>query len=200
MKFLVLLIIIFSQYLIYRLLSPKHSGKLQGSETDSQMQSDGNAAVVKSCFVLPRQSNSAKQDDTLEESDKQDEKANIFAAGSKNPDTSVIPSGELSEVFGEEINPEDLEIEPDENELETDRTIDPEEEVEEIRQSMGEIEGYADGFTYDEFEKLVSSDAGRDSRISYILDRNEQSIAHDDDRADGSDTEDENFDINQFLS
>jgi hypothetical protein len=63
----------------------------------------------------------------------------------------------LDEVFGEDMNPEDLDIERDENETSEDdiSDLDADEEAEEIRQSVGEIEGYADGFTYDELETVI---------------------------------------------
>jgi hypothetical protein len=121
-----------------------------------------------------------------------------------------------------------LDIEPDENEA--DNELNAEEESEDIRQSMGEIEGYADGFTYDElttvihdadrksdmltketietlrnfaqtdmFEQLVSSDAGSALRIASILDRNERSLAHDDNTSDNDEYDYQDFDIKQFM-
>jgi len=200
MELLVLLIILFCLYLIYCLSFPPQTGKPQHDETIPAKQPDGYEAVVKNRFVLSDQSNSEKRDDSSEKSDKQEEKANIFADGNRNFDTSVIPPDELDEVFGEKTNPEDLDIEPDENEQENDVEIDAEEEAEEIRQVLGDIEGYAEGFSYDEFEKIVSSDAGRTLRIASLLDRSERSIAQDTERAEDKDTEYEKFDINQILS
>jgi hypothetical protein len=149
---------------------------------------------------------------TSENSDKQDENSPIFAAGNEKKD-AVIPPEELPEIFGEDINPDDLDIEPDANETDSDDEPDADEEAEEIRQSAGEIEGYAEEFTYDElatvirdtdkpeamtkaaeetlrdlaqtdmFEQLVSDNAGRAARIAAVLDHSEQSLASQDEDA-----------------
>ncbi|KAA6300751.1 MAG: hypothetical protein EZS26_003116 [Candidatus Ordinivivax streblomastigis] len=230
MKILVLLIIIISLYLIYRLSFPKQAEKPQGAETPLSKLPDGYEAVVKSRFVLPSQSNSKQHDDRKEDSDKQDEKADIFAAGNEKKNAVISPE-ELGEVFDEDVNPEELDIEPDENEADEEPASDADEEAEEIRQSVGAIEGYAGGFTYDElatviheaekpgtmteavmetlrdlsqtdmFEKLVSGDTDRAVRIASVLDRSEQSLAgQNEDATDDKDNEYGNFDIANFLS
>jgi hypothetical protein len=223
MKLLVLAIILLSLYLIYRLSFPRQAGNSSGNETPPPKQPDGYEAVLKSRFVLSVQSNSAQHDDRKQDSDKQDENASIFAAGNEKPN-AVIPPEDLPEIFGEDVNPDDLDIEPDESETDNDDEPDSEEEAEEIRQSAGEIEGYAEGFTYDElataihetdkpeamakatvetlrnlsqtdmFEKLVSGDAGRAARIASILDRSEQSLAGQDEDA----TDDKNDEYKDF--
>jgi hypothetical protein len=229
MQLLILLIILFSLYLIYRLSFPDQAVKQEKEKTPPK-QSDGYEAVPKSRFVLPAQSNSAQHDDRGKESDKQDKTTDIFAAGNEKPDAVVIPLEALDEVFGEDVHPEDLDIEPDESESESD--LDADEEAEELRLNAGEIEGYAGGYTYDElaaviheadrqsgemtkadveklrdfsqtdmFERLVSGDADRAVRIASILDRNEQCLAEQDKGvADDSDDAYRHFDIEQFLS
>jgi hypothetical protein len=212
MKLLVLAIILLSLYLIYRLSFSGQPGNRPGSETLPPEPPDGDEAVVKSRFVLPAQSNSKQHADTRKESDKQEENALIFAAGNEKKD-AVIPTEELPEIFGEDVNPDDLDIEPDANETDSNNESDADEEAEEIRQSTGEIEGYAEGFTWDElttvirdtdkpeamekaaletlrdlaqtdmFEQLVSGDAGRAARIAAVLDHSEQSLASQDEDA-----------------
>ncbi|MDR1666729.1 MAG: hypothetical protein LBS03_03425 [Bacteroidales bacterium] len=231
MKILVLAIILFSLYLIYRLSFPKQAEDRRGDEPRPPKPVDEDEAVPKSRFVLDFQRQPLPTPAMPENSDKQEENASIFAAENEKPN-AVIPPEELGEVFGEDVNPDDLDIEPDASETEeTDNDGEADEEAEEIRQSAGEIEGYAGGFTYDElatvihetdkpeamtkaavetlrdlsttdmFEKLVSGDAGKAARIASILDRNEQSLAsQDEDVADEKDTEYQDFDIGQFLS
>jgi len=160
MKIFVLTIILLSLYLIYRLSFPKQTSKGQGNETPPSEAKDDYGAVVKKRYVLPSQSNSKRRDDNRQESDKQYEKANIFAAGNSKPDASVIPKEELNEVFGEEVNPEELDIEPDESETDGSEAPDAEEEAEEIRQSVGAMEGYAEGYTYGELTEAIH-DAGK---------------------------------------
>lgn len=155
MKFIILTTILLSLYLIKLLTFPKPSGNRQGNDTPQSKLPDEYEVVTKNRFVLPDQSNSKQRDDRKELSDKQVEKPHIFATGNDNPNASVIPSEELDEVFGEEVNPEDLDIEPDENETDDDEEWNAEEEEEDIRQDMGEIEGYADGFSYDELTTVI---------------------------------------------
>ena len=162
MKFLVLAIVILSLYLIYRLVFSNEDRKSQVRETSISNLPDDYEVVIKNRFVLPVQSNSEKHEDKKENPDLQDKKPNIFATGNTNRDTAVIPTKDFSEVFSEDVNPEDLDIEKDENETDADEDLEIDEEVEELRQNMGEIEGYADGFTYDELRTTLN-DADKQS-------------------------------------
>jgi hypothetical protein len=230
MKLLVLGIILFSLYLIYRLCFPRQTGTPQKDEAVHKEPSDEYEAVPKSRFVCPDRGQPQPTPATSLESENQTENAPIFAAGNEKPN-AVIPPEELGEVFGEDVNPDDLDIEPDANETDSDNELGADEEAEEIRQSAGEIEGYAEGFTYDElataihdtdkpeamtkdsletlrnlsktdmFEKLVSGDTDRAARIASILDRSEQSLASQvEDAANDKNDEYKDFDIMQFLS
>jgi hypothetical protein len=152
MKIFVLSIITLSLYLIYRLSFSGRAGNTEERKTPSSSLSESYDVVVKSRFVMPDRSNSAQHDDRTENSDRQDEKPPKFAAGNDNPPPAVIPPDELDDVFGEDVNPQDLDIERDENETgeDDDSDLNADEEAEEIRKSVGEIEGFAGGFTYDE--------------------------------------------------
>jgi hypothetical protein len=226
MKLFVLAIILFCLYLIYRLSFPKQTKNGQGNEPKLPEAVNEDEAVLKNRFVLGFQRQPLPTPATPENSDKQEENALTFAAGNEKPD-AVIPPEELDKVFAEDVNPDDLDIEPDASEKDNDDELD----AEEIRQSAGEIEGYAEGFTYDElatviheadnpeamakatvetlrdlsqtdmFEQLVSSDAGRATRIAAVLDRSEQSLAsRDEEAADDKDNEYKDFDMMQYLS
>ena len=207
MKLTVLLIIILSLYLIYRLSFPKQAEKREKTETSPPP--DSHEAVVKRRFVLPDRSNPAQHDDRKEDSDKQAEKALIFAPGNENPDAGIIPPEELGEVFGDDVNPEELDIdETDGEDEETSEEDEDDDEDSELRRTMNGNVAYADGCTIDEmteavktadkpeseqspeavktlyslsktdmFEQMVSGDAGRAARIAAILDRGEQSLA-----------------------
>jgi len=164
MKLFILAVIFLSLYLLYRLCFPKQAEKPQGKETLPPEALEGYEAVIKNRFVLPSLSNSAQHDDSKPDSDKPDEKAFIFAAENGKPDTSVVQNDELDGVFSEEVNPEDLEIEPDESETVDDEELDADEEAEELRQSVGVIEGYAEGITYDELREILD-DAGKHPKV-----------------------------------
>jgi hypothetical protein len=154
MKFIVLAIILLSLYLIYRLSFPGQSENGQGDEPVPKEPPDSYETVVKSRFVLPDRGKSTQHADRKQDSDKQEENASIFAAGNEKSN-AVIPSEELGEVFAEDAGPDDLDIEPDASETNNDNELDAGEEAEEIRQSAGGIEGYAEGFTYDELATVI---------------------------------------------
>jgi hypothetical protein len=161
MNFLVLAIIIIALFLLYHIACPKPAEKKKDEKMPLPPPYYDYEAVVKSRFVLPDRSNSAtlpvQHDDIAENSGKQDRKPDIFAAGNENPLLAIIPSGEINELFCNEVNPEDLDIERDENETGEDDEpdFDADDEAEEILQSVREIAGYAGGFTYDELATLI---------------------------------------------
>jgi hypothetical protein len=105
----------------------------QTEETGTPPPPDGHEAVIKHRFVLPDRSNPAQHDDRKEDSDKQAEKALIFAPGNENPDAGIIPPEALGEIFGEDVNPEDLDI----DETDEDGEEIPEEETKTMRNSTG---------------------------------------------------------------
>jgi hypothetical protein len=206
MKLLVVAVIFLSLYLIYRLSFSGQQGNSPGNKTPSPKPPEEDEGVVKSRFVLPAQSNSTQHEDRKQASDIQEESAPTFAIGNGKRN-AVIPPEKLPEIFGEAVHLDELDIEPDANETDSDNEPNADEEAEEIRQSAGEIEGYAEGVTYDElttviheagnpeamtkaavatlrdlaqtdmFEQLVSGDAGRSARIAAVLDHSEQNLA-----------------------
>jgi hypothetical protein len=115
MKHIAILIMLAALFLLYRIAFPKQADAKKDSKIPSPPP-DTYEAVVKSRFVLPDRSSSAQYDDRTEDSDKQDKKSDIFTAGNANPLSAVIPTSELNEVFGEDVNPGDLVIVRDENE------------------------------------------------------------------------------------
>jgi hypothetical protein len=227
MKLLVFLIIVLSLYLIYRLSFPGQAGKREKVETPPP--SDGDEAVVKRRFVLPDRSNPAQRDDRSEDSDKQAEKAVIFAPGNENPAAGVIPPEELGEVFGEDVNPDDLDI--DETDEDGEEEPEGDEDDAELRRTMNGNVAYADGCTIDEmteavktadrpeseqspkavktlrdlsktdmFEQLVSGDAGRSARIAAILDRREREQGTETVEDGDNDDAYKDFDIGNYIS
>jgi hypothetical protein len=209
MKLIVLAIIILSLYLIYRLLFSGQPGNRPENEAPPSKPADTYETVTKSRFTLPERRNSPKHDGRPEVFEKEAEKPDTFAAG--NELSVAIPPDELDEIFGKDVDPDELEIERDANETDGNEDLDAEEEIEEIQEPAKETEGYAAGFTFDElttafrqtdlFEELISGDAGRTAQIAALLDRSEQSFTGEDEEAvDGDGQEYRDFDMSAFLS
>ena len=158
MKIFALAVLIFALYRIFRLFCPKKTvNKAKANKISLPPEAmDGYEAVIKKRYVLPDRSKPAQHEDRKEESGKTEEKANIFAGGNQISERSIIQNDELPEVFGKDSNPENLDIEKDESEMDSNDELNAEEEAEELRQIMGGvIEGYSAGITYEEFAAVI---------------------------------------------
>jgi len=216
-------------YLLYRIAFPKQISPKTDDENPQKTEPDLSEMIIKSRFVRPESGQNATNRTTLLQSDIQDEKPPIFAAGSDER-SAIIPQEKMNEVFSQdEPNPYELEIEPDEDD-ETDETADLEEEAEELRQILGNnAENVSSGLSIEEiteaaaavenptdekgailfrvektdmFEQLVSGDTGKAERIKAIIERHVQSIypTDENDSVDyGNENEWKNFDVESFL-
>jgi hypothetical protein len=222
MKILVILIMLAALYLLYRIAFPKERETKKGGDILQKKQIDTSEVVVKSRFVRPdfRQLQPARTASL--KTDYQEEKPDIFVSETKKREVT-IPVEKLDKIFNEEPNPEDLDIEPDENE--TDVEVDVEEEAEELRQVLGQDLQQADGWSIEEmtmvveatqnptdekaallyraektdmFEQLVSGDEGKAGRIAAIIERHIQRLVPEDESNAKNDLE--HFDVMEFLS
>ena len=223
MKLFVIMIMLTALYLLYRIAFPKSPEAKTGSDIPPDRETDADDCVKKSRYVSAcrRQPQPTPAMDV--NSDCQVEKPSIFASRNEKTD-AVIPPGKLGEVFGEDPGPEDLDIEPD-DENET-GSPDGEEESEELRQTLGGDVEPAGGFSVEEmeeaaravdkpsgrnaailfrvektdlFEQLVSGDEGKAARIKALIDSHIRSLnleVENEER--NSDPED--FDMMEFLS
>ena len=104
------MIMLVALYLLYRIAFPKQTKPVEGNVTAP----DAPEVVVKSRFVRPLCSQPQPTHTTPLESEFQEEKPSIFAAGNeKRP--AVIPTDELDKFFEDEPNPEDLDIDDDDD-------------------------------------------------------------------------------------
>jgi hypothetical protein len=231
MKALVLMIMLIALFLLFRIAFPKRMDtkregtkgrKREGGDSwgrgDSWDEENVSEVVVKSRFVRPVQGQPQPTHTGIEKSEYQEENASIFAAGNEKRD-AVIPPEKLDEVF-DDFNPDELEIPPDDDQPDETET-DLEEEGEELRQTLGQDAGIADGMTIEEmtetvaaivnptdekaellfkvektdmFEKLVSGNEGKAARIKAVIDRFVQ-VAFPETESDISGTDYDNFDI-----
>jgi hypothetical protein len=228
MKVLIIIILLISQYFLYRVAFPKKPKTIQDDDdTPRKRERDISEVVVTSRFVRPDYGQSQKPDSAPLPTELQAEKPAVFAAGNEKRD-AVIPPEKIDEIFAEDPDPADLEIdladdEPDEPDLE--------DESDDLQQSPGGDAELADGLTIEEmtetveaidvpsdenarllyrvdktdmFEKLVSGDEGKAARIRAIIDRYVQSQHPEVETKVSSeentgDNEWENFDVLSFL-
>jgi hypothetical protein len=225
MKILVILMMLATLYWFYRIAFPKSKEMKKGDEIPPQRPIEISEVVVKSRFVRPGLGQPKTSAATSLGTDPQAEKPDIFATGNEKKE-AVIPPEKLDEIFSEEVNPEDLDIERDENEADADRVVDGEEEAEELRQALGDA-GQAYGLSIEEmtaavratenptdekaallyriertdmFEQLVSGDEGKAERIAAIIERHIQRVVPQDTNEDNNNSDPEDFDVMKLLS
>ena len=115
MKILAVMIMLVALFFLYCIVYPKRSAAKKGVDAlpERKKETDISDVVVKTRFVRP---NPGQPQPTRTISEKEDvlkKKPYIFAAGNENRN-AVIPNEKLDEVF-DDVNPDELDIEPDEN-------------------------------------------------------------------------------------
>jgi len=151
-KILVLIIMLIALFLLYRIAYPKQINPKKDSDIANEKPKTVPDVMGKSRFVLPDRSKPLQTPATSPENEKPEEKSDIFAAETEKKRSAVIPAEQLNEVFGDEPNLEILSLP-----LDDDNEIDFEaEEAEELRQTLGQEAGYADGMDYDDLENMIT--------------------------------------------
>jgi type IV secretory pathway VirB10-like protein len=224
MKLTVLLIIIISLYLIYRIAFTSQPDTQRDNTPKPEFDTEG--AVEKKRYVLPNRSNPTQTAATQEVNKKADKKAPTFAAVNEKREAAV-PSEKLDRIFSGEPDIEDLDIEPDaEAESGTGEPVNADEESEDLRQTLGQDTEFAEGLSIEEmteavmatgnptdgnaellckvektdmFEQLVSGDEGKAARIKAMIDRYMQS-QNTEVESEENDGEWKDFDIGNYLS
>jgi len=223
--FVVMLVALF---LLYRIAYPKQPKTKSSGDLREKDTKPDHSVMGKSRFVLPDRSKPLQTPAISTEFEKTAENAYIFAAGNEKR-KSVIPNENLDEVFGDEsedVNPEDLDLDADEDDG-YDETVDAEEEAEEFRQKLGRDAELASGFSIEEmseaakaidkptdekakilfrvektdmFERMVSGDEGKETLIKAIIDRYVQKLLPElESEISDVETDYGNFDVAGFL-
>ncbi|MDR1984732.1 MAG: hypothetical protein LBQ28_07915 [Prevotellaceae bacterium] len=155
MKLLALLIMLAALYLLYRIAYPKQMD-IKKSDAIPEKEEKADCDVMgKSRFVLPDRSQPQQSPATILETEKANEKADIFATETEEQQSAAISADELDEVFGENVNPEILSIPLDDSSDDDDIDYASEEETEELNMVLGNDAALADGFDYDELQSTV---------------------------------------------
>jgi len=227
MKTAAFMIMLIALFLLYRIAYPKRSATKKSNEILPKKEVDISELVVKSRFIRPNPGQLQTTPTTSVKTDLQGEKQKTFAGGNGHSD-GVIPSTRLNEVFDSEVNPEELDISPDEDERTDEANL--EEEAEDLRQVLGRDAEYAEGLSMEEmtevaeaidnptdekggllfrvettdmFEKLVRGDEGKAARIREVIERHLRNQCDegemDGEEDDRMDNDWRNFDMQKFL-
>ena len=149
MKLLVIVIMLVALFLLYRIAYPKQANTKKDNEIPKEKPKSLPDVMGKSRFVLPDRSKPLQTPATLQETEKGDEKPDIFAPETEEKRSAVIPAEQLNEVFGDEPNPEVMSL-PLEDEIDFEA-----EEAEELHRVLGHEAMLADGIDYDDLKNVV---------------------------------------------
>jgi hypothetical protein len=143
MKFLALISMLIALYLLYRIAYPKQADTKKGDDVLKRETKPTGNVMGKSRFVLPDRSQHLQTPATEQETAKSEEKAVTFADETDEPKSVVVPPEELDEVFSEDGN-------SDENDIDFEA-----EEAEELNRTLGLETMYAEGIDYDGLQAVA---------------------------------------------
>jgi hypothetical protein len=153
MKLFAIIIMLIALYLLYRIACPRQVTK-KDNEIPTEKPKFAPDVMGKSRFVLPDRSKPLQTPATSLGTKKGYEKPDIFASGTEEKGSAVIPAEQLDEVFGNNSNPEIMSV-PLENEDEDEIDFEAEQEAEELHRVLGHEPEYAGGFDYDDLQTAV---------------------------------------------
>ena len=155
MKLFAIIIMLISLFLLYRIAYPKRTDTAKGDDIPEKETKSLPDVMGKSRFVLPDRSKPLQTPATSRETEKREEKPDIFAAETGNGRSMAIPPEEMDEAFGDSSNPEIMSL-PLEEENEDESEIDFEaEESEELKKALGHEAVRAEGIDYNDLRTAV---------------------------------------------
>jgi len=215
MKIFAIIIMLVSLFLLYRIAYPKQTTTRKRDDFPEKNTKKTHNVMGKSRF---ERSKPLQTPATLPKIENSEKKSNIFAPEIETRN-AVIPPELLDEIF----NHDELEIEPDENELKfgdnrddwdseaLDETAEFEQgaelasgmSIEEMCEAAKAIESPTDEKANilfkvektDMFEQVVSGDEGKAAKIKAIIDRHFQSFQTEETES----SENSDFDVSEFL-
>jgi hypothetical protein len=151
MKFLAISIMLTALYLLYRIAFLPPPAIKKSDDAAEKKAKSARHIMGKSLFVLPDRRKPLPTPATISEAEKEAEKKSTFAAETDVQPLTVIPAGALDEVFGEDVNPEELDIPPDDDEID----FEAEGAAEELNRVSGHEAIFASGMDYDDLQTVV---------------------------------------------
>jgi hypothetical protein len=151
MKLLAIILMLVSLFLLYRIAYPKQTDTAKDDAAPPEKSKPATDVMGKSRFVLPDRSQPLQTPATSTESEQPDKKEDIFAAETETQRSAVIPAEQLSEVFGDDTNPEVMSLPLEDDEVD----FEAEEEAEELNRVLGNEAIPADGIDYDDLQTVV---------------------------------------------
>ena len=152
-KIAALVILFYALYLLHRIAFPKQP--VQRDDSVPERKTVHTSGVVgKSRFVLPDRSQPLQTPAITANSEASEEKQIMFAPESEKDGSGIIPPDKLDEVFEDEINPDDLDID-DDDDAEDEFDLEAEEELEQRNRVEGQSAMLAEGLNFDDLHDVA---------------------------------------------
>ena len=159
-KIIALFILLVAVFLLYRIAYPKQPKQaVQRNDSVPERKTKHMSNVVgKSRFVLPDRSQPLQTPAITANTEVSKEKEIMFAPENQKVGSGIIPPEKLDEVFEDEINPDDLDIDDDDDDTDDDTEIDL--EAEETLEQENRVEGQnamlAEGLNFDDLHDVAT--------------------------------------------
>ena len=158
MKVLAVIMMLYALYLLHRIAFPKRPAAEKGEDIPAKDTKTVRSVVGKSRFVLPDRSQPLQTPAITANTEASKEKEIMFAPENQKVGSGIIPPEKLDEVFEDEINPDDLDIDDDDDDADDDTEIDI--EAEETLEQENRVEGQnamlAEGLNYDDLHDVAT--------------------------------------------
>ena len=155
-KIAALLILIVAVYLLYRIAYPKQPKQaVQRDDSVPERKIKHVSDVVgKSRFVLPDRSQPLQTPAITVNSEASKEKEIMFAPEIQKDGSGIISPDKLDEVFEDEINPDDLDIDADDD-ADDEIDLEAEEALEQRNRVEGQSAMLAEGLNFDDLHEVA---------------------------------------------
>lgn len=156
-KIVALVILFVSVYLLYCIAFPKQPETKKEIDTPQKKETDLSGVVMKRRFVRPDFSQPQATHTMLAKDDILEKNPYMFAAETEKTGLGVISTGKLDELFEEEPNPEDLEIDSDDDASAPLSTGEIDLEAEEESEQSNRVHSamLAEGLEYDDLHEVA---------------------------------------------
>ena len=157
-KIVALLILFVAVYFLYRIAYPVPQETKKINDAPQKRETVQNDVVKKIRFVRPNHGQPQTTRTTPAKEEILEKNPYIFAPETEKDGAGIIPPDKLDEVFEDEINPNDLEIDEDDDNVSDDNAeidLEAEEALEQRNRVEGQSAMLAEGLNFDDLHEVA---------------------------------------------
>ena len=155
-KIIALLILFVAVYFLYRIAYPVPQETKKINDAPQKRETVQNDVVKKIRFVRPNHGQPKTTRTTPAKEEILEKNPYIFAPETEKDGSGIIPPDKLDEVFEDEINPDDLDIDADaDDDADDEIDLEAEEELEQRNRVEGQSAMLAEGLNFDDLHDVA---------------------------------------------